>query len=487
MLSDKINGLPISRVDSPAISRVDPPPIGRVDFPQVSRVEPPPINRIQAPPISSFEDQNAATLVNKQGNILSFDNSRRNSSPLVDRDRSEISTPPVAPPTAKPVTYNPTNTAPRNTSTANTSDELEKRRAELAAMARAAEARLKEVEEQCEQAEGRLEQELRERLLAEQRLRELEENRLRQQQAIMIEAPQARTSAWAQGGSGAGTGTWVIEPEAKAKEFTEAKAKEFTDAKAKEIEARAKDAEAEVQALMVALMEAEQKRVKAEALAQTATDKARELESEAETAKAALAEANRRMAEAEAAARVAEENVRAIESLIVEAEAAGRQATERYQHIEAELQYEAKQRAVAEQKLKEFEDELSSYLELDWSKGEPDLSRAVVVRQGGADEVVSQFHAQVEAERRARREAEEARAALEHRTREMERALRIAEENNRQIAALNLSSSVDDDQPYTVKKRKGFKYELKFIGYGIAIALLLVLLIAIVATVFLQT
>jgi exonuclease SbcC len=362
-------------------------------------------------------------------------------------------------------------------------------------MARAAEARLKEVEEQCEQAEGRLEQELRERLLAEQRLRELEENRLRQQQAIMIEAPQARTSAWAQGGSGAGTGTWVIEPEAKAKEFTEAKAKEFaeakakefTDAKAKEIEARAKDAEAEVQALMVALMEAEQKRVKAEALAQTATDKARELESEAETAKAALAEANRRMAEAEAAARVAEENVRAIESLIVEAEAAGRQATERYQHIEAELQYEAKQRAVAEQKLKEFEDELSSYLELDWSKGEPDLSRAVVVRQGGADEVVSQFHAQVEAERRARREAEEARAALEHRTREMERALRIAEENNRQIAALNLSSSVDDDQPYTVKKRKGFKYELKFIGYGIAIALLLVLLIAIVATVFLQT
>jgi LPS O-antigen subunit length determinant protein (WzzB/FepE family) len=142
---------------------------------------------------------------------------------------------------------------------------------------------------------------------------------------------------------------------------------------------------------------------------------------------------------------------------------------------------------VAEQKLKEFEDELSSYLELDWSKGEADLSKAVVVRSGGAaDEVVSQFHAQVDAERRARREAEDARAALEHRTREMERALRIAEENNRQIAALSMATSVDDDQTYTVKKRKGFKHELKFIGYGMAIALLLVALTVLIAMVSLQ-
>jgi hypothetical protein len=273
--------------------------------------------------------------------------------------------------------------------------------------------------------------------------------------------------------------------EVKDKEVTEVKAKEAADVRAKEAEARAKEVEAEIQTLMAALMEAEQKRAKAESIAQAATEKARQLESGAEAAKAALAEANLKLADAAAAARVAEENARAMESLIVEAEAAGRQATERYQHIEAELQYEAKQRTVAEQKLKEFEDELSSYLDLDWSKGEPDLSRAVAVRQGGADEVVSQFHAQVEAERRARRESEEARAALEQKTREMERALRIAEENNRQIAALNLSS-VDDDQAYTVKNRKGFKYELKFIGYGVAVTLLLVALIAIVAAIFLQ-
>jgi hypothetical protein len=313
-----------------------------------------------------------------------------------------------------------------------------------------------------------LEQELKERLLAEQRLRELEENRQRKlQTAIPIEAPQPRTAAWAQPG-------------------TEARMKE-AEARAKGIESWAKGAETEIQSLRAKLIEAEQRRAKAEAIAQSAVDKARELGSQAETARAALAETNRKMAEAEAAARIAEEKARTIESIIVEAEAAGRQATERYQNVEAELQYEAKQRAVAEQKLKEFEDELGSYLELDWSNDQPDLSRAIAVRQNaGADEAAAQIHAQFEAERRARREAEETRAALEFKMREMEKALRIAEENNRQIAALNLAKSVEEDQTYTVKKRKGSKNELRFIAYGMAIALLLVALIGLVATVFLQ-
>jgi chromosome segregation ATPase len=422
MLSDKINRLPISRVDSP--------------------------------PINSFDEQSAVILINKQGNILSFEHSRRNSGAVTNRDRSENST---AQP-SKPIAYN-LNNVPAET---------ERRREELAALARAAEARAKEAEEKCEQAEGKLEQELKERMLAEQRLRELEENRLRKQQtAIPIEAPQHRTAAWAQPG-------------------TEARMKE-AEARAKGIESWAKEAETEIQSLRTRLMEAEQRRAKAEAIAQAAVDKARELGSQAETARAALAEMNRKLAEAEAAARIAEEKARTIESIIVEAEAAGRQATERYQNVEAELQYEAKQRAAAEQKLKEFEDELGSYLELDWSKDEPELSRAVVVRQNaGADEAAAQFREQVEAERRARREAEEARAALEFKMREMDKALRIAEENNRQIAALNLAKSVDEDQTYTAKKRKGSKYELRFIGYGMAIALLLVTLIGLVATVFLQ-
>src|SRR5215471_2416239 len=232
MLSDKINRLPISRVDSA--------------------------------PINSFDEQSAVILINKQGNILSFEHSRRNSGAVTNRDRSENST---AQP-SKPIAYN-LNNVPA---------EVERRREELAAFARAAEARAKQAEEKCEQAEGRLEQELKERLMAEQRLKELEENRLRQQQqAILIEAPQARTATWTQGGNGA----WQ-----------------------KETDARAKETEAEIQALMVALMEAEQKRAKAESFAQSVSDKARELELEAETAKVALAQANQKIAEAEAAARI---------------------------------------------------------------------------------------------------------------------------------------------------------------------------------------
>ena len=425
MLSDKINRLPISRVDSP--------------------------------PINSFDEQSAVILINKQGNILSFEHSRRNSGAVTNRDRSENST---AQP-SKPIAYSLNNDR-------DVPADVEKRREELAALARAAEARAKEAEQKCEQAEGRLEQELKERLLAEQRLRELEENRTRNlQAAIPIEAPQPRTAAWAQPG-------------------TEARLKE-AEARAKGIESRAKEAEIEIQSLRARLMESEQRRAKAESVARAAVEKARELESQAEPARVTWAETNRRIAEAEAAARVAEEKARAMEALIVEAEAAGRQATERYQTVEAELQYEAKQRAAAEQKLKEFEDELGSYLELDWSKDEPDLSRAVVLRQNAAaDEAAAQFQAQLQAERRARRESEDARAALELKVREMEKTLRIAEENNRQIAAFNLAKSVDDDQTYTVKKRKGRKHELKFIGYGMAIALLLVALIGLAATVFLQ-
>ena len=424
MLSDKINRLPLSRVDSP--------------------------------PINSFDEQNAVILINKQGNILSFEHSRRNSGAVTNRDRSENST---AQP-SKPIAYGLKNDPAEV--------EVERRRAELAALARAAEARAKEAEEKCEQAEGRLEQELKERLLAEQRLRELEENRLRNLQAgVPIEAPQPRTASWAQPG-------------------TETRLKE-AETRAKESQAWAKGAENEIQSLRAKLAEVEHKRAKTEALAQATGDKARLLESQAEAARAALAEANRKTAEAEATARIMEEKARAMESLLSEAEAVGRHATEKYQTVEFELQSEAKQRAAAEEKLKEFEDELGSYLELDWSKDEPDMSRAVVVRQsGGTDEIAAQFHAQVEAERKARREAEGARSTLEFRMREMEKALRIAEENNRQIAALNLAKSADDDQTYTVKKRKGFKYEFKFIGYGMAIALLLVALTVLIAMVSLQ-
>jgi hypothetical protein len=334
-------------------------------------------------------------------------------------------------------------------------------------MARAAEARAKEAEQKCEQAESILERELKERLLAEQRLKDLEEGRLRQQYAAPIDWAQAHVAAVPPPVSPphVETGVWL-----------------------KEAEGRSSEAEIEIETLRLALKEAEQSRAKAEAIAQAAGDKARQFESEAVAARIALVEANRRMAESQTAARAAEEKVHTIESRLVEAEAAGHQALmERYQTIEAELQREVNQRAVAEQKLKEFEDELSSYLELDWSKGEPDMALVAVAREsGGSNEFASRLQAQVEAERRARREAEEARAALEHKMLDMERALRIAEENNRQIASLNLAKSADDDQTYFVKKRKGFKYELKFIAYGMAIMLLLVTLCALIGAIYFQ-
>jgi hypothetical protein len=416
MLSDKINIFPIIRADHPSIK--------------------------------SFDEQNTVISINKQGNILSFEHSRRNSGAAINVDRPEVSTGLHG----KPIAYN----------LKNPSEEPETRRAELAAMARSAEARAREAEEKCEQAESILERELKERLLAEQRLRDLEEGRLRHPTAPSIEAPPVYMAA--------------VPPHEDARTWL------------KEAEGRSKEAEIEIETLKLALKESEQRKAKAETLAQAAGDKARQLESEVGAARIALVEANRRMAGAEAAARAAEEKVHTIESRLIEAEAAGHQAImERYQTIEAELQREVNQRAMAEQKLKEFEDELSSYLELDWSEGEPDMALVAVARDGGgSNEFASRLQAQVEAERRARQIAEDARAALELKMWEMERALRIAEENNRQIASLNLAKSADDDQTYIVRKRKGFKYELRFIFYGVALTLLLVTLCALIGTIYFQ-
>ena len=100
MLSDKINIFPIIRADHPSIK--------------------------------SFDEQNTVISINKQGNILSFEHSRRNSGAVTNRDRTENST---AQP-SKPIAYNLKNDPAEV--------EVERRRAELAALARAAEARAKD-------------------------------------------------------------------------------------------------------------------------------------------------------------------------------------------------------------------------------------------------------------------------------------------------------------------------------------------------------
>jgi len=511
--------------------------------------------------------------------------------------------------------------------------ELEKRRAELIALARQAEIRAREAEEKCEQIESKLEQEANQRLQAEQRLRDLEEERLRQLQAAEIESVKTLKTALEQerqemGASLNEAEARIEEAESKAVSLTfalaeaerkraeaealaqvarddareieslfagaEARLKEVesrlmeTEARMREesearrfaekalLEAQGKDeaaaqAMARAEASSIALAEANQRRAAAEAAAQSAEAAAqsaeekcgqveyrltqemdqralleqriRELEEkfwdqqraretreleindvllareqaeaqlrevetrllEAGSAAFALTEANQRRAEAEAAVQNSEENARTLEALLMEAEAAAHEATERHKAAETKLQYEIRQRAQAEQKLKEFEDELSSYLELDWStKSESEAPQAVAAQDGFVtDEHTSELLAQVEIERKARQEAEEARASFEMRMWEMERELRNAEERRRQqedeirelhrkqemkqssppewkavgesrFTPAGMAKSAAQDHAYSLKKQKGVGYEFRFIVYGIVITALLV-------------
>jgi trichohyalin len=504
--------------------------------------------------------------------------------------------------------------------------ELEKRRAELIALARQAEIRAREAEEKCEQIESKLEQEANQRLQAEQRLRDLEEERLRQLQAAEIESVKTLKTALEQERQEMGARlneaeAQIEEAESKAATLTfalaeaerkrteaealaqvarddareieslfagaEARLKEVeslsmeTEARMREesearrfaekalLEAQGKDeaaaqAMAKAEATSIALAEANQRRAAAEAAAQSAEEKCgqveyrltqemdqralleqriRELEEkfwdqqraretreleindvllareqaearlrevetrllEAGNTAFALTEANQRRAEAEAAVRNSEENARTLEALLMEAEAAAHEATERHNAAETRLQYEIKQRAQAEQKLKEFEDELSNYLELDWStKGESEAPQAVAAHDGFVpDENTSELLAQVEIERKARQEAEEARANFEMRMWEMERELRNAEERRRQqedeirelhrkqemkqssppewkavgesrFTTAGMAKSAAQDHAYSLKKQKGVGYEFRFIVYGIVITALLV-------------
>jgi hypothetical protein len=125
--------------------------------------------------------------------------------------------------------------------------ELEKRRSEFSALACAAEARAREAEEKCEQAENRLKQETNQRLVVEQRLREFEADRLRQQQSVEIERVKTQKAVNAQGEA---------------------------EARLKKVENRMKEAENDATSLTLALAKAYQKRSEAEASARAVEEKA---------------------------------------------------------------------------------------------------------------------------------------------------------------------------------------------------------------------
>jgi hypothetical protein len=264
--------------------------------------------------------------------------------------------------------------------------ELERRRSELFAQVRIAEARAQEIEERYRETERRLEQELSMRRTAEQRLRELEDEYLHRLTAA---------------------------EEEELKRLDAEAARERAEAQLLEFERRVKDAEETL------LSETE---------AHAQSEKAmKEAETRAESASLAVAEAERRKAEAEARAQSAEENARAIEGLIDEAESIANAARDRYKNAEFRMQQEIELRNAAEEKLKTLENELSYYLEVDWARVEPKSDEAV------SDEAATHLKSQVESEQKVRAAAEEARTAAEVRVRQLEEELFKYEERYRQV------------------------------------------------------
>src|SRR5262245_43885636 len=144
---------------------------------------------------------------------------------------------------------------------------LEKRRAELIALALEAMAKAQEARDRCVRAENRLQQETNQRLVAEQRIKEFEEDRMRQMRAGKIE------------------GGKTIKAELEQEEV---------EARLKEAECRIKTAENDARSLTLALARADQKRAEAEATARAAKEKAHKIESLYLGAEAATPEARER-------------------------------------------------------------------------------------------------------------------------------------------------------------------------------------------------
>jgi hypothetical protein len=274
--------------------------------------------------------------------------------------------------------------------------ELERRRSELFSQVRIAEARAQELEERYRETERRLDQELGMRRTAEQRLRELEDEYLHRLAAA---------------------------EEEELKRLDAESARERAETSLLEYEKRVREAE-EI--------------VKTETEAHAQSEKAmKDAEARAEAASLAVAEAERKVAEAEAKAQSAEENARAIESLIDEAESIANAARDRYKNAESRMQHEIELRVEVEERLRAMEIELSSLLEVDWTKTEPRTS-------GALKEAVAttQLQSQVESEQKVRAAAEEGRSAAEARVRQLEEDLfkyeekyRQAEEKHRQAEA----------------------------------------------------
>jgi len=255
--------------------------------------------------------------------------------------------------------------------------------------------------------------------------------------------------------------------------------------------------------------------VKSESEAHAQSEKAmKDAEARAEAASLAVAEAERKVAEAESKAQSAEENARAIESLIDEAESIANAARDRYKNAESRMQHEIELRTEVEERLRGMEIELSTLLEVDWTKTEPRTSSAV--SEGAA---TTQLQSQFESEQKVRAAAEEGRVAAEARARQLEEDIfkfeekyRQAEEKHRQAEAgfkkilrkqeaelrsmseqvtrsnstttdLNLVKGAGKNEAQAIAAALSKNTKIKLVGYGFFIASLFFILIYLISLV----
>lgn len=464
----------------------------------------------------------------------------------------------------------------------NVTAELEKRRAELLSLARAAENRAREAEEKQQQAEARLEQEIAQRMLFEKRLSELEQEHLQMLQAGEAESLKvlkammsheeaearlqdvenrlkvAEEKATSLENSFEVESKKRVEAENSARTFEERYATVKADL-SKEVELRLqatqqlrdledrfnrtqqtreiaelklydavttrKEYEERVRELEERLVAAEQQLKEEQEARRSIEEDTRDTRkngaaleqaaAEAERLSSALSIANQKRMESEIAARASEERLEKLEGRFVEMEAIVVDSRERCKLLESQLRKEASDRAVAESKLKTIEEELSSYLDMDWSKGEADGAMLGVIGSAVSvpSEAAAQMQSRLDAEQKARIEAEDAFAALELKMWDMEWALRNAEEKNRQqeeeVARLlqkkeaaprtdsadpiveernpegeDFFKSTDENLPYKLSKRDWMMFKIRFAAFGVGIGLLLIFVCMLIAAAF---
>jgi chromosome segregation ATPase len=466
----------------------------------------------------------------------------------------------------------------------NVTAELEKRRAELLSLARAAENRAREAEEKHQQAEARLEQEIAQRMLFEKQLSELEQEHLQMLQAGEAESLKFLKAMMSH--EEAETRLQEVEGRLKSAEekaaalesgfAVESKKRVEAENSARMIEERyatlkadlSEEVELRLQATQQ-LRDLEDKYNRTEQSCEIAElklydavttqkeyeDKHRELEerlvateqrlkgeqdarraieedardarkkdaalqqavAEAERLSSALSIANQKRMEAETAARASEERLEKLEARFVEMEAIVVDSRDRCKLLEGQLRQESSDRTAAESKLKIIEEELSSYLEMDWSKGEPDGAMLGLIGTASSvgSDAASLLQSRLDSEQKARIEAEDAFAALELKLWDMEWALRNAEEKTRQqeeeVARLlqkkesaaqpdsdevvadegnsageDFFKSTDENLPYKLSKRDWMMFKIRFAAFGVGIGLLLIFICMLIAAAFMH-